>query len=133
MSDPSPSQSNQDALSIDASTPQNLLGLKILHEPKDSNPNSKVVDIIFIHGLGGSSSDTWIHPSSKAFWPNFLHEEDRFANACILTFGYDSDLGNIFHANNVLDISAFTKQLLDHLDLHYEEYPCQPWKFAFAH
>jgi hypothetical protein len=81
-----------------------------------------VVDIIFIHGLGGGSRDTWTHPGTGAFWPDFLYEDDKFANARISTFGYDSNFVNIFLPNNVLDISAFAKQLLDDLDLHYEKY-----------
>jgi len=103
-------------------TPQNPLGLKTLHEPKATNSDSNVVDVIIVHGLGGSARDTWIHPSSKGFWPDFLHEEDNFSNIRISTFGYDSNFGNIFRANNVLDISSFAKQLLDHLSLHYEKY-----------
>lgn len=114
------SQSTQESQNNTSSlTVQSILGLKILHEPKVT---SKVVDVIFIHGLGGSARETWTHPSSGIFWPDLLHENEKFANARISTFGYDANFDNIFAANSVLDISDFSKQLLDALDLHYDQY-----------
>ena len=103
-------------------TVQPILGLKTLHESKAASPNSKVIDIIFIHGLGGSAEETWSHPSSKVFWPDLLHEDEKFANGRISTFGYDANFENIFAANSVLDISDFARQLLDWLNLHYDQY-----------
>jgi hypothetical protein len=120
--DMSSGSSQEAGRGITPSDPQTSLGLKIMHEPDPSSPTSNVVDIIFVHGLGGSARDTWTHPSSKVFWPSLLHEDETFSDARISTFGYDSNFTNIFAPNNVLDISDFAKQLLDCLDLHYEKY-----------
>jgi len=105
-----------------AATTKDSLALKILHAPNTlDRQGSKVVDIIFVHGLGGLAKKTWTHSSSKAFWPDFFHEEEEFSNARISTFEYDSNLSNIFGANNILDISGFAK-LLNRLHLHYSQY-----------
>lgn len=104
---------------IATSLPERVIGLRVLHEPKIG---SKIVSIVFVHGLGGSAIETWTHYPSKTFWPNLLFEDDRFANVQISTFGYDADFKNIFAAKNVLGIQDFAKQLLDGLDLHYEKF-----------
>ena len=84
--------------------------------------NVTTVYVVFVHGLGGSATETWTHYPSNTFWPTLLHEDDRFANIRVSTFGYDANFGNIFAPKNALDISDFAKQLLDALDLHYEKY-----------
>ena len=81
-----------------------------------------IVTVIFVHELGGSATETWTHFPSKTFWLNLLHEDKRFVNVRISTFGYDANFKNIFAAKNVLGILDFAKQLLDVLDLHYNEY-----------
>jgi hypothetical protein len=96
---------------------EQLIGLQVLHEP---NTATNIVSIIFVHGLGGSARETWTHHPSKVFWPSLLHEDDRFANVRISTFGYVADF-NIFDAKNVLGIQDFSKQLLDCLDLYYDK------------
>ena len=96
------------------------IGLRVLHEPREMT--SGTVDVIFVHGLGSSATETWTHCPSNTFWPTLLHEDDGFANVRVLTFGYDANFGNIFAPKNTLDISDFAKQLLDALDLHYDKY-----------
>ena len=102
-----------------ASLPERPIGLRCLHEPKTE---TNIVSIVFVHGLGGSARLTWTHSPSQIFWPNLLHEDDRFANVRISTFGYDSDFKNVLGAKNVLGIPDFAKQLLDALDLYYDKY-----------
>lgn len=102
-----------------APSPGRLIGLHVLHESKTG---TGIVNIVFVHGLGGSATETWTHEPSKIFWPTLLHEDDRFANIRISTFGYDADFNNVFAAKNVLGIPDFAKQLLDDLDLHYDKY-----------
>ena len=97
------------------------IGLRVLHEP-NTGTASNIVNIVFVHGLGGSATETWTHAASKTFWPSLLHDDRRFANARISTFGYDANFQKIFAPKCMLGISDFATQLLDGLDLHYEEY-----------
>jgi hypothetical protein len=104
-----------------SSSSSGRLGLRLLHEPRAEA--TTVVNIIFVHGLGGSPISTWTSTTaSKTFWPTLLHEDDRLANARISTFGYDADFKNILAAKNSLGIADFADQLLDGLDSHYEKY-----------
>ena len=81
-----------------------------------------IVDIIFIHGLGGSAKGTWTHAESNEFWPAWLHSDSKFKNVRISTFSYDSNYGNILAPKNGLGISDFAKHLLDSLDFHFQKY-----------
>jgi hypothetical protein len=99
--------------------PERPIGLHVLHESKTG---TDIVSIVFVHGLGGSARETWTHYPSKTFWPALLHEDDRFNNVRISTFGYDADFNNIFAAKNILSIPDFAKQLLDCFDLHCDTY-----------
>lgn len=89
------------------------LGLNVIYTPD----NGRKADIIFIHGLGGTSKWSW--PKDKRpdlFWPlTFLPLEPDLCLARILTFGYNAAFqksGNI--GTTVLD---FAKDLL--FDLKY--------------
>jgi hypothetical protein len=116
---------NRELTSAGASTsslPACPIGLRVLHEPNTETMNVNTVNIIFVHGLGGSARETWTHYPSKTFWPTLLHEDDRFANARISTFGYDANFTNIFAVMNALGITDFATQLLDALDLHYDQH-----------
>ena len=87
------------------------LGLTILHEP-ESPPSA---DIVFIHGLGGSSRHTWSRNRDlQLFWPfEWLPYEPELATARIMTFGYNSHFSSVSHKqNNILNISDFSKDLL---------------------
>jgi hypothetical protein len=92
------------------------LGLKIIVEPTLSPESSTPsLNIIFVHGLGGSSDTTWTDPETNAFWPIWLSKVKGLENSRIMTFGYDSGWNKIWKANNVLDISDFAKQLVHDL------------------
>lgn len=89
------------------------LGLNVVHTPE----NGHKVDIIFIHGLGGTSRLTWSkYKNAELFWPlTFLPLEPELCLARILTFGYNANFlksGNL--STSVLD---FAKALL--FDLKY--------------
>ncbi|KAF3479854.1 WD40/YVTN repeat-like-containing domain [Arthroderma uncinatum] len=58
-------------------------------------PSKAVVDIVFVHGLTGSSENTWTHPDSNLHWPRQLLKED-IPNARIFTFGYDADVASFW-------------------------------------
>lgn len=64
------------------------LGLTVLYGPKE--PRS--VDILFIHGLGGTSLRTWCKDRNLDFlWPSWLPNEADLSTARILTFGYNAN------------------------------------------
>jgi len=99
---------------------KHFIGLRVLHEPQGAT-NGNTVNVVFVHGLGGSVTETWTHYPSNTFWPTLLHEDDRFANVRVSMFGYDVKHGNT-SSRIILDISDFAKQLLDTLDLQYDRY-----------
>lgn len=67
------------------------LGLNILYEPPEGR--HPAVDIIFIHGLTGSSHDTWSYGrgGNGTHWPKEILKID-IPDARILSFGYDADV-----------------------------------------
>ena len=76
-----------------------------------------MVDIVFIHGLGGTSRNTWSKDKDpELFWPlKFLPFEPDFCFTRIFTFGYNA---NFHKAGNVsTSILDFAKDLL--FDLKY--------------
>lgn len=108
--------SNQTGVSIPVAggTPEaGPLGLNVIFTPD----NGHKVDIVFIHGLGGTSRGTWTKSRNpEKFWPlTFLPLEPDICLARIMTFGYSATFqatGNV--TTSVLD---FAKDLL--FDLKY--------------
>ncbi|KAI8630209.1 NACHT and WD domain protein [Xylariaceae sp. FL1651] len=99
----------------DSETEPGPLGLNVVYTPE----NGHKADIIFIHGLGGTSRLTWSkNKNPELFWPlTFLPLEPDLCLARILTFGYNANFlksGNI--STSVLD---FAKSLL--FDLKYAQ------------
>lgn len=89
------------------------LGLNVVYTPN----NGHKADIVFVHGLGGTSHLTWSKYRNPAlFWPlTFLPLEPDLCLARILTFGYNASLHKAGNATtSVLD---FAKDLL--FDLKY--------------
>ncbi|CAA9958491.1 WD40 repeat-containing protein [Pyrenophora teres f. maculata] len=87
----------------------NPLGLTVIHEPE----YGRSLDIIFVHGLGGSSHSTWSKNHDPAlFWPQlWLPSEPAIGSARILSFGYDADWKST-SSRTVLNITDFAKELL---------------------
>jgi pimeloyl-ACP methyl ester carboxylesterase len=88
-------------------------GLNVVYTPDHAHK----ADIVFIHGLGGSSRWTWSkNREPHLFWPlTFLPLEPDLCLSRILTFGYDASFGKSTSvATSVLD---FAKDLL--FDLKY--------------
>jgi hypothetical protein len=104
-------------VTIAPSSQEPLLGLHVLHEPRTQG---NTVNLIFVHGLGGSAKGTWTH-SSGMFWPSLLRDDNRFDNVRVSTFGYNADFKNIAR-KSALGIPDFAKQLLDSLDLFYDRH-----------
>ena len=92
------------------------LGLRVLYDPK----SDRRADIIFVHGLGGTSRLTWSKDKDlDLFWPlKFLPLEPDIREARILTFGYN---GGFLRASsrNSATVLDFAKDLL--YDLKYAE------------
>ncbi|KAI0178000.1 hypothetical protein BJ166DRAFT_36939 [Pestalotiopsis sp. NC0098] len=85
------------------------LGLTLLHAPT----GIQSADIIFIHGLGGSSRLTWAKDHDlERFWPLKWLPGDLNAQKCrIFTFGYNAYYQASSQSPN-LGISDFAKNLL---------------------
>lgn len=84
------------------------LGLNVVYAPN----NGHKVDIVFVHGLGGTSRWTWSkNRLPELFWPlTFLPLEPDICLARIMTFGYNASFkkaGGI--TTSILD---FAKDLL---------------------
>ncbi|KAL8720435.1 MAG: hypothetical protein Q9225_002693 [Loekoesia sp. 1 TL-2023] len=84
------------------------LGLNVVFTPK----NSPRADIVFVHGLGGTSRKTWSkNGDPELFWPlKFLPLEPYICLSRVFTFGYNANFqvaGNV--STSVLD---FAKDLL---------------------
>ena len=110
---PSPSQMSTSPTHMDPGA----LGLNVVYTPD----NGHKADIVFIHGLGGSSRMTWSkHKSPGLFWPlTFLPLEPDICLARILSFGYDADFTNGSNATNV--ILDFAKTLLYNLKYYTDD------------
>ncbi|KAJ9615502.1 hypothetical protein H2200_001577 [Cladophialophora chaetospira] len=86
------------------------LGLTVLHEP-DGDP---VADIVFVHGLGGTSRQTWSRDRDPTlFWPlEWLPFERTISSARISTFGYNAHFTSTTDTGSILNITHFAKDLL---------------------
>lgn len=81
------------------------LGLSTLHEPQ----GTVVADLIFVHGLGGGSHNTWrAHGDSALYWPEWLPTEEDFRDVRIHSFGYNSN----WDKESILGIHDFARSLL---------------------
>lgn len=89
----------------------NPLGFNVVFNP---DPSAVVADIVFVHGLGGTSHDTWYDSKSQVCWPvDFLHED--LGPICrIVMYGYDAKITKIFDGDHTprLGITEHAKQLL---------------------
>ncbi|CAN9157928.1 unnamed protein product [Alternaria alternata] len=85
----------------------NPLGLTVIHEPEHGHS----LDIVLVHGLGGSSHSTWSKDHDpNYFWPHLWLPND-IGSARILSFGYDADWKST-SSRTVLNITDFAKELL---------------------
>ena len=87
----------------------NPLGLTLVWEPN----TPRTLDIIFVHGLGGTSRETWCkNHDPEYFWPSkWLPHEPEICTARVLTFGYNADW-KATGVRSIANISDFAKGLL---------------------
>lgn len=81
-------------------------GLNILYEPSDP----AVVDLIFVHGLGGGSRSTWTKSDDPSlYWPQeWLPHDPGFRDVRIHSFGYNAN----WNKESTLNLHDFAKSLL---------------------
>ncbi|PMD60752.1 uncharacterized protein K444DRAFT_721190 [Hyaloscypha bicolor E] len=74
-----------------------------------------IVDIVFVHGLGGGSRKTWCKGDDPGlYWPKeWLQRDPEFKNVRTYGFGYDSDWDT--RRGSQLDVHDFGKALLSAL------------------
>ncbi|EGE08451.1 hypothetical protein TEQG_07338 [Trichophyton equinum CBS 127.97] len=90
------------------------LGLTLIHRPADAQ-----ADIIFVHGLGGSSLRTWSYERDvKNLWLPWLCGEEGLSNARIFTFGYDANFAQSAAPLSILD---FAKTLLFNMKGYHDK------------
>lgn len=93
-----------------STTPQaDPLGLNVLYTPQ--SPRS--ADVIFVHGLGGTSVATWSqHHDLRRCWPQlWLPTEPHISSARILSFGYNARF-LVSGPRDISGITDFAKSLL---------------------
>lgn len=96
----------------------NQPGLTVVYQPKHCKP---IVDIIFVHGLGGRSHYTWSYRRDlDLFWPQWLHSEPGLSEARISTYGYDSSVFPAF-TKNFSCIDDFSRELLFRIKIAADE------------
>ena len=90
----------------------NPYGLSIVYQPKEG---PVCMNIILIHGLGGTSWDTWTerdHSKPPFFWPSSLHEIHPLQRVRVSTFGYDTSSFKSMVGYSASTISDFALDLL---------------------
>lgn len=61
--------------------------VEILSDGASESVISPILDIVFVHGLGGDRYETW-QTEPKSFWPRWL--AGKFPNCRVFSFGFDS-------------------------------------------
>lgn len=87
------------------------LGLNRLHTSSEA-----LIDLIFVHGLGGGSRKTWSKSEGAYhYWPKELLPRDpNFKNVRIFSFGYRADWAE--RNGNALDVNDFAQSLLGEIN-----------------
>ncbi|KAF3482204.1 uncharacterized protein GIQ15_04963 [Arthroderma uncinatum] len=112
---PNSAISHNDALYKSFSLSPDPLGLTLIHE--SDNP---LVDIIFVHGLGGSSLRTWSYDRDvRNLWLPWLGAETGLSNIRAFTFGYNAHFAEKAGVLSTLD---FAKDLLFQIKMYHDEH-----------
>ncbi|KAI9794399.1 MAG: hypothetical protein M1816_005468 [Peltula sp. TS41687] len=104
-------------------------GLKVLYQPLDEP--TAVVDIVFVHGLRGSSDNTWLDEASGIHWPTDLLSQD-LNDARILAFAYDANVVNLWNPVSQNRVSNHAENLLGALARQRERTGSEDRKILFV-
>ena len=87
-----------------------VTGLEVIYEPEVSPP----LDIIFVHGIGGTLRSSWAKDQNPdKFWPlRWLTTEPGIRTARILSFGYNAIFGTCSQTP-ITDINLHARELLE--------------------
>ncbi|KAK0388967.1 hypothetical protein NLU13_2544 [Sarocladium strictum] len=99
------------AIPQDVEVPKGRLGLTTL-----SHPHDPIIEIVFVHGLGGDSRKTWgaTDHGHRCCWPaDWLPNKPGFERVRVHTFGYDTKF--LRGTGNCLNIHHIGKLLLGEL------------------
>ncbi len=95
----------------DSSSKSHYLGLTLVYSCPDPT-----FDLIFVHGLGGTSIGTWSWDRDPVnFWPTWLGDDVELSSSRIFTFGYNASLRGQYTTFNILD---FAKDLLFRMKMY---------------
>ncbi|EHK15423.1 uncharacterized protein TRIVIDRAFT_132216, partial [Trichoderma virens Gv29-8] len=99
---------------VSVSRPKGPMGLNTLYDPGEI----ALVDVIFVHGLGGDSKKTWSGSrDAESFWPqDWLPNDPSFKTARIHSFGYDANWRD--RSLSILSIHDFGQDLLGEMKNH---------------
>ncbi|KAL7943440.1 hypothetical protein V8C42DRAFT_329047 [Trichoderma barbatum] len=99
---------------VSAPRPKGPMGLNTLYDPGDI----ALVDIIFVHGLGGDSKKTWSGSrDAEGYWPqDWLPNDPSFKTARIHSFGYNANWRD--RNLSILSIHDFGQDLLGEMKNH---------------
>jgi hypothetical protein len=90
-------------------------GLKVIYQPDSAS--EAIVDIVFVHGLGGDSYGTWLERTTSSYWPSDFLSQD-IPESRILTFGYAASWTSFDRG----DLCGYASDLLlDLCDLRLQE------------
>lgn len=103
---------------------KNPLGLTAI-----ATPATPLIDIIFLHGLGGGSLTTWSwnHDSRKC-WLSWLADEIELSSARIWTYGYNAPVWGTSSGSSINDLA---KDLL--FKMKYEALQTEPIGSVSSH
>jgi pimeloyl-ACP methyl ester carboxylesterase len=66
--------------------------------------------IVFVHGVTGDAKETWTNTDNKAYWPELIRSDERFASANVWVFSYVSP-----KISNAQDVEELALKLGDAL------------------
>lgn len=93
---------------------------QVFADPRPQTPPAAVLDIFFVHGLGGDSIETW-QKDNDSFWPRWLAEQ--FPNCRVYVVSYDSNKLAGFLSGEGASIQDLALAMLDQIASREESAP----------